>query len=160
MLKNADTLKKRRVTKMHIDSRPNRRLDEEDSIGKVTGFFLFRNIINSYNDDKDKAEDERKTLKKYGRIAFILSIISLVLSISCLIFRLGSYGAIGVNNVIVNIFYIIGGIVVGLGLGLYGFVFGVMQVRLNRKSIGIISLIASILSVLSALFLIIALFIF
>ena len=145
---------------MRIDSSPNRRLDEEDSVGKVTGFFLFRNVINSYNDDKDKAEEDRKSIKKYGRISFILSIISLALSISCLIFRLGRYGLLGLPNIIINILYIVGGIIVGLLLGIYGFVFAVMQVRLNRKSIGIISLILSIIAILSSLSLIVILIIF
>ena len=44
-----------------------------DTVGKVTGFFLFRNLINSYNEDKCLDEEERKTVKKYGAVAIILS---------------------------------------------------------------------------------------
>ncbi len=144
---------------MNINTSPNRRMDEEDSVGKVTGFFLFRNIINGYNDDKDKEEEERKSIKKYGNIALILSIISLVLSLCSIILRMSQYDNIGVPYAVMSILYIVGGIMVASLLGIYGFVFSVMQVRLNRKSIGIISLILSVLSVLSSLSLIVFLII-
>lgn len=144
---------------MNINTSPNRRMDEEDSVGKVTGFFLFRNMINGYNDDKDKEEEERKSIKKYGNIALILSIISLVLSLCSIILRMSQYDNIGVPYAVMSILYIVGGIMVASLLGIYGFVFSVMQVRLNRKSIGIISLILSVLSVLSSLSLIVFLII-
>lgn len=144
---------------MNINSTPNRRMDEEDNVGKVTGFFLFRNIINGYNDDKNKEEEERKSIKKYGNIALILSIISLALSLCSIILRMSQYDNIGVPYAVMSILYIVGGIVVATLLGIYAFVFSVMQVRLNRKSIGIISIILSILSVISSLSLIVFLII-
>ena len=37
---------------------------QKDAIGKITGFFLFRNLINGYNDAKNFDEDTRKSIKK------------------------------------------------------------------------------------------------
>lgn len=139
---------------MNIETSPNRRMDEEDSVGKVTGFFLFRNVINRYNDDKDKPDEERKDIKRYGVTAMILCIISLLLSLCCIILRLAQYDNVGVPYTVMSILYIVGGIVVASLLGIYAFVFAVMQVRLNRKAIGIITLILSILSILSSVSLI------
>ena len=139
---------------MNIETSPNRRLDEEDNVGKVTGFFLFRNVINGYNNDKNKPEEERKDIKKYGITAMVLCIISLLLSLCSIILRLTQYDNIGVPYAVMSILYIVGGIIVSGLLGIYAFVFAVMQVRLNRKAIGIVALILSILSILSSISLI------
>ena len=39
-----------------------------DNIGKATGFFLFRNLINNYNEMKQD-ETKRYECKKYGKIS-------------------------------------------------------------------------------------------
>ena len=121
--------------------------NEPDAIGKVTGFFLFRNVINSYNQDKLKDEDSRREIKKYGSISLTLSIIAFVISGACLISNISRLDLVGMSYVVMLVIYILSGIVVSLILALYGFVFGVMQIRLNRKGIGIFGLIFSILDI-------------
>lgn len=121
--------------------------NEPDAIGKVTGFFLFRNVINSYNQDKLKDEDSRREIKKYGSISLTLSIIAFVISGACLISNISRLDLVGMSYVVMLVIYILSGIVVSLILALYSFVFGVMQIRLNRKGIGIFGLIFSILDI-------------
>ena len=130
-------------------------LDEKDSVGKVTGFFLFRNIVNGYNADKEKPEEERKNIKKYGKLSLTLSIIALLVSGCCLIANLMELDVIGMSYVLMLVIYIFSGIVISIILAIYGFVFGVMQCRLNRKSIGIIGIVLSVLAVVCSLFLIV-----
>lgn len=123
------------------------KLDSHDSIGKATGFFLFRNVINDYNTDKEKQEDERKDIKKYGKVSVILSTIAIILSLSCLISKFANIEFAGFSNILMVIIYIFSGIIISTILSLYGFVFGVLQIRLNRKSVGIIGLILSIFGI-------------
>ena len=123
-----------------------------DNIGKATGFFLFRNLINNYNEMKQD-ETKRYECKKYGKIALILSLIGIAVSIGfILIFGVNVYGLDigGFGSILTMILSIIAGIVLPLGLGVYGMVFAVMQVRLNRKAIGIVGLIAATICILSS----------
>ena len=123
-----------------------------DNIGKATGFFLFRNLINNYNEMKQD-ETKRYECKKYGKIALILSLIGIAVSIGfILIFGVNVYGVDigGFGSVLTMILSIIAGIILPLGLGVYGMVFAVMQVRLNRKAIGIVGLIAATICILSS----------
>ena len=143
---------------MNINNSSNN-LSSEDSIGKATGFFLFRNVINSYNNDKTKPDEDRKTIKKYGRISLTLSIIALFLSLSCLISNLVNLEFVGYSYVLMLIIYILAGIIVSILFAIYGFVFGVMQIRLNQKSIGIIGLVLSILAFITGISLIVFLII-
>ncbi|MBQ9792189.1 MAG: hypothetical protein IJW32_00380 [Clostridia bacterium] len=127
----------------------------KDPIGKVTGFFLFRNLISSYSSDKNSGDDERKKIKKYGVASFILSLIAVIISISCLLSTIIGNDFIGFSYALILIIYILGGVVVSLILAIYGFIFAVMQIRLNRKAIGIIGLSLSILSVIASLLLVV-----
>ena len=138
-----------------MELRSRNGLDEKDSVGQVTGFFLFRNIVNGYNADKEKPEEERKNIKKYGKLSLTLSIIALLVSGCCLIANLMELDIIGMSYVLMLVIYIFSGIVISVILAIYGFVFGVMQCRLNRKSIGIIGIVLSILAVVCSLFLIV-----
>lgn len=144
---------------MEIDKKYTNNLDNKDSIGKATGFFLFRNVVSNYNEDKTKPEDERKNIKKYGRVSFILSLIALLLSLSCLVSNLVNLEFVGFSYVLMLIIYILGGFIISLILSIYGFVFAVMQVRLNRKSIGIVGIVLSILAIISCILLIVFLII-
>ncbi len=130
-----------------------------DNIGKATGFFLFRNLINNYNEMKQD-ETKRYECKKYGKIALILSLIGIAVSIGfILIFGVNVYGLDigGFGSILTMILSIIAGIVLPLGLGVYGMVFAVMQVRLNRKAIGIIGLIAATICILSSVVMVVLL---
>jgi hypothetical protein len=131
------------------------KLDNKDSVGKITGFFLFRNVINGYNCDKEKPEEERKNIKTYGKLSVTLSIIALLISGCCLIANLMELDVIGFSYVLMLIIYIFSGIIISILLAIYGFVFGVMQCRLNRKSIGIIGIVLSVLAIICSLFLVI-----
>lgn len=122
-------------------------LSPQDSIGRATGFFLFRNLVNNYNVDKEKQEDERKSIKKYGRTSLVLSFISILLGVCSLVCKFSNLELAGFSNLLIVVIYILSGIVVSTILSIYAFVFAVLQTRLNRKSIGIIGLIASILSI-------------
>ncbi|NCB48158.1 MAG: hypothetical protein EOM55_00800 [Clostridia bacterium] len=133
------------------------RLNKDDAVGKVTGFFLFRNFIDGYNADKNKSEDERKNIRKYGKLSITLSIIALLISACCLFFNLSNVNFFGFSYVLMLVIYVFSGIIISIFLSIYGFVFGVMQIRLNRKSIGVFGLVLSILSMLSSVFLIIIL---
>ncbi len=146
---------------MNIDEELNasNKLNKKDSVGKITGFFLFRNLINNYNIEKTRHEEERKQIKKYGISSLILSLISLIISVSCLISRLSNITFVGFSNFLMILVYIFSGIIISLILSIYAFVFGVLQVRLNRKSIGIIGLVLSILSILSSIVLLVFLII-
>ena len=144
---------------MDIENNYTNKMDDKDAIGNVTGFFLFRNLINNYNKDKSKIEEERKNIKKYGRVSCTLSLIALFLSLSYLISSLINLDFVGFSYILLIVIYILGGFIISLILAIYGFVFGVMQVRLNRKSIGIIGLVLSVLSIISSIALIILLFI-
>lgn len=128
---------------------------DKDPVGKVTGFFLFRNLISGYSLDKNSSDDERKKIKKYGVASFILSLIAVIISISCLLSTIIGNDFIGFSYALILIIYILGGVVVSLILAIYGFIFAVMQIRLNRKAIGIIGLSLSILSVIASLLLVV-----
>ena len=144
---------------MDINSNGNNESTEKDAIGKVTGFFLFRNLINGYNEAKDFDEDKRKSIKKYGVLSVILATIAIIISISCLASTFTDFQIFGFSYVLYMLVYIIGGIIIGIVLSIYSFVFAVMQVRLNRKSIGIIGIILSVLGIISSASLIVFLFI-
>ncbi len=139
----------------------NQDLEDEkqiDNIGKATGFFLFRNLINNYNEMKED-ETRRYECKKYGIISCVLSLIGIAVSLGIiLIFGVNVYGEMnfgGFGSVMSTIITIIAGIILPLGLGVYGMVFAVMQVRLNRKAVGIIALILSTIALLSGVSMII-----
>lgn len=140
-----------------MEIKGGRGLDERDSVGKVTGFFLFRNIVNGYNEDKAKPEEERKNIKKYGKLSLTLSLVALLVSGCCLIANLMELDVIGMSYVLMLVLYIFSGIVISVVLAIYGFVFGVMQCRLNRKSVGIVGIVLSVLAVVCAIFLIVVL---
>lgn len=133
------------------------KMEREDPVGKVTGFFLFRNVIEDYGNDKNTPEDDRKSVNKYGKISLTLSIIALVISAACIISNLTNLDFFGFSYVLMLVIYIFSGIIISIVFSIYGFVFGVMQVRLNRKSSGIIGLILSLISLISSVFLIIIL---
>ena len=125
-----------------------------DNIGKATGFFLFRNLINNYNEMKQD-ETKRYECKKYGKIACVLSFIGLAISLGIiLIFGVNVYGDMnfgGFGSVLSIIVSVIAGIVLPLLLGIYAMVFAIMQVRLNRKAIGIVGVVLATLTVLSSI---------
>ncbi|MBR4003505.1 MAG: hypothetical protein IKI95_05575, partial [Clostridia bacterium] len=123
--------------------------------GKVTGFFLFRNLINSYNEDKQANDEERKNIKKYGIASLILSGIGLLISLSCLIFSLINLDLAGFSYGLIMIVYILGGVVISALLAIYGFIFAVMQIRLNRKALGVIGLVLSVLSLIASVLLVV-----
>lgn len=127
----------------------------EDPIGKVTGFFLFRNLINSYSSDKNSNDDERKKIKKYGVVSLILSLIAFIISLSCLISNFLGMDILGFSFVLMIVIYVLGGVIISLLLAVYGFVFAVMQVRLNRKAIGVIGIIFSVLSMVASVLLVV-----
>ena len=128
---------------------------ENDPVWKVTGFFLFRNLINSYNEDKQANDEERKNIKKYGIASLILSSIGLLISLSCLIFSLINLDLAGFSYGLVMIVYILGGVVISALLAIYGFIFAVMQIRLNRKALGVIGLVLSVLSLIASVLLVV-----
>ena len=144
---------------MDIHSNGNSETSEKDSIGKITGFFLFRNLINGYNEAKNLDDDKRKDIKKYGVLSAILAIIAIIISASCLISTFTDFQFFGFSYVLYMFVYIIGGVIIGIILSIYSFVFAVMQVRLNRKSVGIIGIILSVLGIISSISLIFFLFI-
>ena len=130
-----------------------------DNIGKATGFFLFRNLINNYNEIKAD-ETKRYECKKYGKISVILSLIAIAVAVGfILIFGVNLYGVElgGFGSVLSIILSVIAGIILPLGLGVYGMVFGIMQVRLNRKAIGVVGVVLSTIAILSGLSMIVLL---
>lgn len=142
-----------------IDNEDEKRID---NIGKATGFFLFRNLINNYNEIKND-ETKRYECKKYGKIALVLSIIGLVVSIGfILFFGIGTFGnneLQGFGSVMSIILSAIAGVIIPIILGVYSMVFSVLQIRLNRKAIGIISIIFSTLTILSGVLMAVFIFI-
>lgn len=126
-----------------------------DAVGKVTGFFLFRNLINGYNEDKNLNEEERKSIKKYGVASIILSSISLLISLGCLFSTIANFEFIGFSYILMLIVFILCGVILSIILSIYAFIFAVMQVRLNRKSCGILGIILSILGIVSAILLVV-----
>ena len=146
---------------MNIDSSSNydNKTDSPDAIGKVTGFFLFRNLINGYNEAKDKPDEERKQIKKYGVISVILSLIAIIISGSLLISTFMDFQFFGFSYVLLILVYVLGGVIICLALSVYAFVFAVMQVRLNRKAVGIFGVVLSVLGVISSVALVVFLFI-
>ena len=124
-----------------------------DNIGKATGFFLFRNLINNYNEIKQD-ETKRYECKKYGKISLTLSIIGIVVALGfILIFGVNVYGVEfgGFGSAVTMILSVVAGIVLPFGLGVYAMVFAIMQIRLNRKFGGVIGLIASTITILSSI---------
>ena len=146
---------------MDIDSSSNyeSKTDNIDSVGKVTGFFLFKNLINKYNEAKNSSDEERKQIKKYGILSIILSVIAIIISGSLLLSTFMDFQFFGFSYVLLILVYVLGGVIVCLVLSVYAFVFAVMQVRLNRKAVGIFGIILSVVGVIVSLFLIIFLFI-
>ena len=128
---------------------------DRDLIGKITGFFLFRNLIESYSNDKNSNDNERKKIKKYGVVSLILSIIAFVISLSCLISNFLGADIFGFSFVLMLLIYILGGVIISILLAIYGFIFAVMQIRLNRKAVGIIGMVVSILSMVASILLVI-----
>lgn len=140
---------------MRLTENTNNEISQNDAVGKITGFFLFRNLIAGYNDDKTKPQDERKNIKKYGVVSIILASLAFIISGSCLISTIMDINLAGFSYVLINIIFIVGGVLLSGLLSIYGFVFGVMQIRLNRKSAGIFGLILSILAMVSSILLIV-----
>ena len=140
---------------MRLNENNENETSSNDAVGKVTGFFLFRNLISGYNDDKAKPQDQRQNIKKYGIVSVILSAIALIISGSCLISTIIDFDMVGFSYVLINVIFIVGGVILSALLSIYGFVFGVMQVRLNRKGSGILGLVLSILAMVSAVLLIV-----
>lgn len=131
----------------------------KDPVGKVTGFFLFKNLTTNYASDKNLDDNERKKIKKYGVASFMLSLIGVLISISCLLSTTIGNDFVGFSYALILIIYILGGVVISLILAIYAFIFAVMQIRLNRKAIGIIGLSLSILSAIASLLLVVFLII-
>lgn len=133
-----------------------------DNIGKATGFFLFRNLVNGYNEIKDD-ETKRYECKKYGKISIILSIIGIAVALGViLIFGVRAFGGMqfaGFGSVMSIVITVIAGIVLPVILGVYGMVFSILQIRLNRKSIGVIAVILSTITILSGIAMIVLMFI-
>ena len=69
-----------------------------------------------------------------------------------LIFGVRAYGGMdlgGMGSVMSMIISIIAGVILPIGLGIYSMVFAIMQVRLNRKAIGVVSIIVATITLLS-----------
>lgn len=133
-----------------------------DNIGKATGFFLFRNLINNYNELKND-DTKRYECKKYGKISIILSFIGLAVAVGViLIFGVRAFGGMdfaGFGSVMSIVITIIAGIVLPIILGIYGMVFAILQIRLNRKSVGVISIILATMTILAGTTMIVLMFI-
>lgn len=139
-----------------MNIREEENLDQnKDSIGKFTGFFLFRNLIKGYNDAKDSTDEERTKIKKYGVISIILAIIALIISSSCLICSITGVDFWGFSYVVMLLIFIIGGVIISALFAIYSFVFAVMQVRLNRRASGIIGIVLSVLAMVSSILLVV-----
>jgi len=135
------------------------RKNENKQLGKIASFFLFKNLLNNYNNDKNLNDEERKGIKKYGVISIILSTIALILSVVCFLSSIIGTDLLGFSYVIMMIIYIIGGIIVSVILSIYGFIFGILQIRLNRKSLGVFGIAFSSISVVFSVLLIIFMFV-
>ncbi len=125
-----------------------------DEVGKATGFFLFRNFLKKYREIRDD-ESKRVECKRYGNMSIILSIISLIISIGfILLFGVSAFGDLGLfgfGSVLSKILSIVAGIVIPVVLSIYSMIFAIMQIRLNRKAIGVIAMIISVIAMLTAL---------
>ena len=128
---------------------------DKDSIGKFTGFFLFRNLINSYNEAKESNDEDRTKIKKYGVIYIILAIIALLISGSCLLCSITGVEFWGFSYVVMLLIFIIGGVIISALFAIYSCVFAVMQVRLNRRASGIIGIVFSVLAMVSSILLVV-----
>ena len=130
-------------------------LEKDDSVGKFTGFFLFRNLIKGYNEAKDSSDEDRTKIKKYGIISIILAIIALVISGSCLVCSITGVEFWGFSYVVMLLIFIVGGVIISALFAIYSFVFAVMQVRLNRRASGIIGIVLSVLAMISSILLVV-----
>ena len=130
-------------------------LEKDDSVGKFTGFFLFRNLIKGYNEAKDSSDEDRMKIKKYGIISIILAIIALVISGSCLVCSITGVEFWGFSYVVMLLIFIVGGVIISALFAIYSFVFAVMQVRLNRRASGIIGIVLSVLAMISSILLVV-----
>lgn len=143
----------------NIDNNDEKQID---NIGKATGFFLFRNLINNYNELKND-DTKRYECKKYGKISIILSFIGLAVAVGViLIFGVRAFGGMdfaGFGSVMSIVITIIAGIVLPIILGIYGMVFAILQIRLNRKSVGVISIILATMTILAGVTMIVFMFI-
>lgn len=143
----------------NIDNNDEKQID---NIGKATGFFLFRNLINNYNELKND-DTKRYECKKYGKISIILSFIGLAVAVGViLIFGVRAFGGMdfaGFGSVMSIVITIIAGIVLPIILGIYGMVFAILQIRLNRKSVGVISIILATMTILAGVTMIVLMFI-
>lgn len=130
-------------------------LEKDDSVGKFTGFFLFRNLIKGYNEAKDSPDEDRMKIKKYGIISIILAIIALIISGSCLVCSITGVEFWGFSYVVMLLIFIVGGVIISALFAIYSFVFAVMQVRLNRRASGIIGIVLSVLAMISSILLVV-----
>ena len=138
-----------------MNIREEKELKNKDSIGKFTGFFLFRNLINGYNEAKDSLDEERIKIKKYGVFSIVLAIIALIISVSCLFCSITGVDFWGFSYVVMLLIFIVGGVVISALFAIYSFVFAVMQVRLNRRASGIIGIVLSVLAMISSILLVV-----
>jgi len=128
---------------------------ENDPVGKVTGFFLFRNLINSYANDKVADDNVRKNIKKYGVASLILGLIAFAISFCCMLGSVVGIQAEGFSFFLLTIINIVGGVIISLLLSIYSFVFAVMQIRLNRKAVGVIGIVLSVLAMAASVVLVV-----
>lgn len=138
-----------------MNIRQEESVEKDDSVGKFTGFFLFRNLIKGYNEAKDSADEDRMKIKKYGVISIILAAIALIISGSCLLCSITGVEFWGFSYVVMLLIFIIGGVIISALFAIYSFVFAVMQVRLNRKASGIIGIILSVIAMISSILLVV-----
>lgn len=125
-----------------------------DEVGKATGFFLFRGLLKKYQDIKND-DSKREHCKRYGNISLILSFISLIVSVGfILIFGVSAFGDLGLagaGSFLSKLLSIVAGVVIPVLLSIYSMIFAIMQIRLNRKAVGVIAMIVSVISILTAL---------
>ena len=109
-------------------------------------------------------ETKKYECKKYGKISIILSVIGLAIAIGIiLVFGVRAFGGMefgGIGNVMSIIISVIAGVVLPIILGIYGMVFSILQIRLNRKAIGVIAVILSTITILAGIAMIIFMFVF
>ena len=72
---------------------------------------------------------------------------------------MGAIQFAGFGSVMSIVITVIAGIVLPVILGVYGMVFSILQIRLNRKSIGVIAVILSTITILSGIAMIVLMFI-
>ncbi|MBQ3048016.1 MAG: hypothetical protein IJD48_03265 [Clostridia bacterium] len=78
-----------------------------------------------------------------------------MLSVSCLLCSVTGVDFWGFSYVVMLFIFVIGGVIISALLAIYSFVFGILQVRLNRKASGILGIILATLSFVSSLSLIV-----